>query len=184
MGENEKKTEKGETPEIERSFAPSDVEVDTDAEPPVPASVGRSRKRKFLIIGAVSLLVLIIGGVSYWLYSRQYESTDDAFVDADITQVSPKVSAYVQKVYVEGNQYVHKGDLLVELNPQDYQLRLEQAQAQLNNAKAQYQASLTNVDLTKATTAAAQQQARSNVQTASSNVDQTRAAANARQAQV
>jgi membrane fusion protein (multidrug efflux system) len=186
MGENEKQSTKNPdtSPDIERSFAPSDVVLDTDAEPEIPPTVGQRRKRKFIIIGAVVLLVLIVGGVSYWLYSRQFESTDDAFVDADITQVSPKVSAYVQKVYVDGNQYVHKGDLLVELNPQDYQLRLEQAQAQLNNAKAQYQASLTNVGLTKATTAAAQQQARSNVQTASSNVDQTRAAANARQAQV
>jgi len=129
-------------------------------------------------------VVLIFGGVSYWLYSRQYESTDDAFIDADITQVSPKVSAYVSKVYVDGNQYVHKGDLLVELNPQDYQNKVAQAKAQLENAKAQYNASLANVNLTKASTNAAQQQARSNVQTAASNVDQTRAGANARQAQV
>lgn len=186
MGENEKRSgsDTDAAPDIERSFAPSDVELDTDAEPEIPATVGQRRKRKFIIIGAIVLIVLVIGGVSYWLYSRQYESTDDASIDADITQVSPKVSAYVQKVYVEGNQYVHKGDLLVELNPQDYQLRLEQAQAQLDNAKAQYQASLANVDLTKASTSAAQQQARSNVQTATSNVDQTRAAANARQAQV
>ncbi|MFL6374160.1 MAG: efflux RND transporter periplasmic adaptor subunit [Pyrinomonadaceae bacterium] len=160
------------------------MELDTDAEPEIPATVGQRRKRKFIIIGAVVLIILVIGGVSYWLYSRQYESTDDAFVDADITQVSPKVSAYVQKVHVDGNQYVHKGDLLVELNPQDYQIRVEQAKAQLDNAKAQYQSSLANVSLTRASTTAAQQQARSNVQTATSNVDQTRAGANARQAQV
>src|SRR4051794_19111050 len=161
MGENEKQSASNtdKTPEIERSFAPSDVELDTDAEPEIPPSVGEKRKRKFIIIGAVVLLALIIGGVAYWLYSRQYESTDDAFIDADITQVSPKVSAYVQKVYVEGNQYVHKGDLLVELNPQDYQNKVAQAKAQLESAKAQYNASLANVSLTKASTSAAQQQA-------------------------
>jgi membrane fusion protein (multidrug efflux system) len=186
MGENEKQSSeaRAEERDVHGSFAPSDIELGTDAEPEIPATVGQRRKRKFIIIGAVVLVVLIIGGVSYWLYSRQFESTDDAFIDADITQVSPKVAAYVQKVYVEGNQYVHKGDLLVELNPQDYQLRLEQAKAQLENAKAGYQSSLANVSLTKATTNAAQQQARSNIQTATSNVDQTRAAANARQAQV
>src|SRR5262249_39336769 len=118
MGENEKQSSgsKGESPEIDRSFAPSDVELGTDAEPEIPQSVGQKRKRKFIIIGVVVLIVLLVGGVSYWLYSRQYESTDDAFIDADITQVSPKVAAYVAKVYVDGNQYVHKGDLLVELN--------------------------------------------------------------------
>lgn len=186
MGENEKLTSEktSETPDLDRSFAPSDVEVDTDAEPEIPASVGRSRKRKFLIIGATVLVLLIVAGVAYWLYARQYESTDDAFIDADITQVSPKVVAYVQKVHVEGNQFVHHGDLLVELDPRDYEIKLEQAKAQLENAKAAYQSSLANVDLTKATTNAAQQQARSNVLTATSNVDQTRAAANARQAQV
>ena len=186
MGENEKRSEQNTdaSPEIERSLAPSHVELGTDAEPEIPASVGQKRKRKFIIIGAVVLIVLVVGGVAYWLYSRQFESTDDAFVDADITQVSPKVSAYVAKVYVDGNQRVKKGDLLVELNPQDYQNKVEQAKAALENAKAQYQASQANVDLTKATTAAAQQQARSNVKTTSSNVDQSRAAANARQAQV
>jgi membrane fusion protein (multidrug efflux system) len=186
MGENEKQASggKGDVPEIDRSFAPSDVELGTDAEPAIPPSVGQKRKRKLIIIAAIALIVLIIGGISYWLYSRQFESTDDAFVDADITQVSPKVSAYVAKVYVDGNQRVKKGDLLVELNPQDYQNKVEQAKAALENAKAQYQASLANVDLTKATTAAAQLQAHSNVTTTSANVDQTRAAANARQAQV
>src|SRR5437763_4252007 len=144
MGENEKQTAKGETPEIERSFAPSDVEVDTDAEPEIPASVGRSRKRKFLIIGAVALVVLIVAGVSYWLYARQYESTDDAFVDADITQVSPKVSAYVKKVYVSSNQRVKKGDLLVDLDTADLESRLQQAKAQLEQARSQRTAAQAN----------------------------------------
>src|SRR5437764_14518723 len=101
MGENENQSNKNteHSPDIERSFAPSDVEVDTDAEPEIPATVGQRRKRKFIIIGAVALVILLIGGIAYWLYSRQFESTDDAFIDADITQVSPKVAAYVQNVY-------------------------------------------------------------------------------------
>src|SRR6478672_4379020 len=115
MGESEKQSSKNRAEErdIHGSFAPSDIEVHTDAEPEIPATVGQRRKRKFIIIGAVVLVVLLISGLAYWLYSRQFESTDDAFIDADITQVSPKVAAYVQKVDVNGNQFVHKGDLLV-----------------------------------------------------------------------
>jgi membrane fusion protein (multidrug efflux system) len=170
MTEQNSKTH-GTDPEIERSYAPSDVEVDTDAEPEIPASVGRGRKRKFLFIGAFVLLVLILGGVGYWVYARQFESTDDAFIDGDIVQISPKVSAYVAKVDVASNQFVHKGDLLVELNPQDLELRLEQAKAQLENARAQYNASIANVTLTKATTSAAQQAAQANLNAANRAVD-------------
>src|SRR5689334_3033015 len=70
-------------------------------------------KRPAFLIGAVIVfLVAAILGVRYWLYARSHESTDDAFIDAHITQVSPKVSGYVIKVYVDSNQQVNKGDLL------------------------------------------------------------------------
>jgi len=59
MGENEKQSTNNSdaSPDIERSFAPSDVELDTDAEPELPAVVGQRRKRKFIIIGAVALII-------------------------------------------------------------------------------------------------------------------------------
>src|SRR5215472_6786843 len=70
---------------------------DSDVDPVVVETTGeKKRKRKrILYIGAAALIILIIAGTAYWLYARQYESTDDAFIQADITQVSPKVSAYV-----------------------------------------------------------------------------------------
>jgi membrane fusion protein (multidrug efflux system) len=99
-------------------------------------------------------------------------------------QISPKVTAYVAKVYVKGNQPVHKGDLLVELDARDFETRLEQAKAQLRTAEAQKNQSQANVSLTRRTTEASQTQARSNVETAQSNVEQTRAAANAKQSEI
>ncbi|MET0754422.1 MAG: HlyD family secretion protein, partial [Pyrinomonadaceae bacterium] len=125
-----------------------------------------------------------VAGFIYWLYARQFESTDDAFVDGDIVQVSPKVSAYVAKVYVKGNQLVHKGDLLVELEAKDYEVKLEQAKAALRTAQAQRNQAAANVDLTRKTTGASQTQARSNVSTAQSNVEQTRLAAESKQSQI
>ena len=143
------------------------------------------KKRRFplVIVGAVALIA-IIGGLIYWLYARQFESTDDAFIDGDVVQISPKIASYVTKVYVKGNQKVKKGDLLVELNTQDFDARLEQAKAQLRTAQAQKNQSQANVDLTRKTTQASQTQARSNVQTAQSNVTQTKVAADARASQI
>ncbi len=140
-------------------------------------------KTLFYIIGAV-VLIGAIGGLIYWLNARQYESTDDAFIEGDIVQISPKVSAYVTKVYVDSNQLVHKGDLLVELNSKDYEAKLEQAQAELRAAQAQKNQSQAQVALTKATTTASQTQAVSGVEAARNNVQQTSAAADAKQSQI
>src|SRR6266576_3209862 len=71
-------------------------------------------KRPAFLIGAVVVLLIVaIVGLRYWLYARSHESTDDAFVDGNIVQVSPKVSGYVSKVYVTDNQLVKEGDVLV-----------------------------------------------------------------------
>lgn len=163
--------------------APAAVEHDDDVE--VESTPAKNGKRKrILYIGAAVVLIGAIVGTMYWLYARQFESTDDAFIEADITQVSPKVSAYVKKIYVDNNQYVHKGDLLIELDPSDIQVRLQAAQAQLEQARSQRSAAAANVDLTQATTAASRQTAQSGVQTAQTNVEQQRLAAQAKQAQI
>ncbi|MBV9215760.1 MAG: HlyD family secretion protein [Acidobacteria bacterium] len=152
--------------------------------PPPEKKERAPRKKKLLVIGGITVLVIAIVGLAYWLYARQFESTDDAFIDGDIVQIAPKIAAYVTKVDVKGNQFVHKGDLLVELDPQDVKSRLEAAEAQLAAAQSQYSQALANVNLTRRSTGASQQQARSNVQTATSNVEQTRLGADAKKAQV
>lgn len=147
---------------------------------PVPAG----KRRKFLYIGAGVVLILAIAGTIYWLYARQFESTDDAFVDGDIIQINPKVSAHVASIPVKTNQFVRKGDLLVELDPADIDAKIQQAKAQLETAKSQRTQAQANLALTTKTTTAGQSQAASNVETAKSNVDQTRAAASAKQKMV
>src|SRR5690349_20176890 len=57
------------------------------------------RRPAFLIVAVIVLLIAAIFGIRYWLYSRSHESTDDAFIDAHITPVSPKVSGYIAKVH-------------------------------------------------------------------------------------
>lgn len=152
-----------------------------DADPTEAENAPKKSRKVPILIGASVLIIAVVAGTIYWLYARQYESTDDAFIDGDVVQISPKVAAYVAKVYVKSNQSVHKGDLLIELNTQDYQARLEQAKAQLRTAEAQKSSSQASVDLTRKTTEATQAQANSNVETARSNVQQTKAAAGAKQ---
>ncbi len=181
----EKPSEKTvEEPEMSETFdeKPEDKESHEEAEAEDKQKKPRS-KLPFIIIGAI-VLVGAIGGLIYWLNARHYESTDDAFIDGDVIRVSPKVSAYISKIYVKSNQPVHKGDLLVELDTKDYEAKLTQAKAQLLVAQAQREQSKAQVNLTRATSNASQAQARSNVETTQKNVDQTRAAAEAKQSQI
>src|SRR5258708_6563236 len=62
-------------------------------------------KRPAFLIGAVVVLLIVaIVGLRYWLYARSHESTDDAFIDGHIVQISPKAAGYISKVYVKDNQ--------------------------------------------------------------------------------
>jgi membrane fusion protein, multidrug efflux system len=72
----------------------------------------------------------------WWLHTRDYESTDDAFVDARNVSVSPQVVGAITEVPVTDNQLVQPGGLLVLIDPRDYQAAFAQAQAQVGQAKA------------------------------------------------
>jgi len=135
------------------------------------------RRPGVLIAVALGLLVIIFFGGRYWLYARSHESTDDAFIDGHIIQVSPKVSGYVLKVYVTDNQQVKAGDLLAELDPRDLEAKLDQAKAALNAGAAQRKQADTQVTLTRVSTRANVQQASAGVQQARSNIRGARAGA-------
>jgi membrane fusion protein (multidrug efflux system) len=81
--------------------------------------------------------ILLIGGGYYWLTSGASVSTDDAFVKQDIVSVSAQVNGPVSQVFVRNGSQVKRGDLLFRIDPQPYQVALEQAQAQLAAAKLQ-----------------------------------------------
>lgn len=159
-----------------------------------PESPEKKARRKFIIISVVVLLALL-GGFFYWR-STFSEDTDDAQVDGDLYQVSARVAGQVVKVYVQDNQEVKAGDVIAEIDPRDYQVALEQAQAQLANAKAGYVQASSNVPITSVdvrtqqtstgsdvTSAEAQVAvANKNVAAAEARVEQ--AAANAKKAQL
>lgn len=148
------------------------------AEPPGEVTKRPLYKRKgFLIIAGAILLIGAIIGVRYWLYARAHESTDDAFIDGHIIQISPKAAGYIAKIYVNDNQPVKAGDLLVEIDPRDYEVRVRQAQAALDAGLARENEAKRNVTLTRATSAATVQQARAAVQRSRSEVASQQAGA-------
>ena len=100
----------------------------------------------------VVVLVLIVGGFFAWRYFESYESTDDAQIDGHLMPLSARISGYVSSVNVNDNQYVTAGTVLVEIDPKDYQVALEKAQADLADAQATAQSQNINVPITSINT--------------------------------
>lgn len=127
----------------------SDVEqLETQKSSPPPAANTRGRRRAFTIFFLV-LLAAAIAGLIYWLHARQFESTDDAEVDAHLAPVSSRIDGTITSVFVDNNQMVKPGDALVDLDPRDYTAALDQALAQLAEARSMVIAQLPNVPITQ-----------------------------------
>jgi len=105
------------------------------------------------IIFAVALMVAVTAGVSWWVYARQFETTDDAQVDGHFAQLSTRVSGTVLYVNpdVENDHYVTAGTVLARLDPSDYQAEVDHAQAILDNKRAEAQSAGLQVSITQAT---------------------------------
>jgi len=95
-------------------------------------------KRRLLIF--LFLVVLVsLGFFAHWyLKGRFYESTDNAYVQGEITRVSSQLSARIDGVLVQDNQHVNKGDLLVRLEADDFRFAVERARATLDTRQAEH----------------------------------------------
>lgn len=93
-------------------------------------------EKKRVIVPTITGLILLIFGFIVSINSMYYKSTDDAFVEGHIVTVAPRVSGPVEKLYIEDNKEVKKGDLLLEIDPKDYETKLKQSKAKLEEAKA------------------------------------------------
>jgi len=96
--------------------------------------------RKPLVrLGLILLLLIFIGaGLGYWYYLSIYVSTDDAYVDGFVGMVSPQVPGRVHQIFVDNNDFVNKGQILVTLEPQDYHVAVAQAEANLNRLRQDF----------------------------------------------
>jgi len=110
----------------------------------------RTKLRTALLI--LIPLFAVAGSILLWRYFASYESTDDAQVDVHLYPVSARVSGYVVKVNVTDNQYVQQGAVLVEIDPRDYQVAVDKAQADLANAEATARSLNISVPITSVST--------------------------------
>jgi membrane fusion protein, multidrug efflux system len=138
--------------------------------------------RKF-IISAVVILLVIGAAIFYWR-STFSEDTDDAQVDGDLYQVSSRVTGQVIKVYVEDNQPIKVGDPIAEIDPRDYQVALEQAQANLASSQAAAIQATVNVPITSVNVNTSVSTTGSDVQGSTASVEQARKEAQAAEARV
>jgi membrane fusion protein (multidrug efflux system) len=101
-----------------------------------PVRAARSRYRRLLRLGVILLLVVAagIGGTEWWLEARNWISTDDAFIDVHMVQISPQVAGRVARVLITDNQQVRAGQPLLDIDPADFQARLDQATANQQSA--------------------------------------------------
>ena len=107
-------------------------------------------RRRGIIIAVVLVLALVAAGL--WWHSTYSESTDDAQVNGHLIQVSARIAGQVAKVYVDENQVVKAGDTIAELDPADYQVAVENAEAALASAQANAAAANVNVPITTVNT--------------------------------
>ncbi|MGH8444771.1 MAG: HlyD family secretion protein [Solimonas sp.] len=128
--------------------------------------------RTLLIAGLVALTLAV--AVLWWL-SRGHESTDDAFIQTDITMIAPRVSGTVIAVHIADNQAVKTGDVLLELDPADYLTRVRQAEANLAAAQAQVDSAGADLTMTQTSAPAAVAQAQAALQAARAQAERAQA---------
>jgi membrane fusion protein (multidrug efflux system) len=135
--------------QLQEADAPRRTEPTDNRRDASAANSTAEGRRRTLLFAAILGAVIVIAAVSFWLYSSTYESTDDAQVDGHLDGITSRIDGEVKAVHVEEDQSVQAGDLLIELDPRDYQVALEQAQAQLLKAQAGVRAEHPNLPITQ-----------------------------------
>lgn len=125
--ESESKPEKTQGPNQEKSLGPDKKAEQQPKKQPEKTPL--YKRRGFIPVVVIIAVVLIVALVIIWFVLRQYVYTDDAYIDGHVTQISARVASQVLAVRVADNQLVHKGQLLIELDPTTFQVALDQAKA-------------------------------------------------------
>ena len=151
-------------------------------QPEQKAPEAPKKSRKGLIIIVVLILILAAGGF-YW-HSTYSEDTDDAQISGHLIQISTRINGTVVKINVDENQYIPKGTVIAELDPSDYQVAVENAEAAVASAKAAADAAKVNVPITSVNTSSNLHSAGADVSGAHASVVQAERQVEAAQAKV
>jgi membrane fusion protein (multidrug efflux system) len=135
--------------------------LDDTTHPVARSSKARPQRKRAVQLAIIGLCVIAAAaGVLYYLHIRGYESTDDAFIEGSVIQVSARVAGQVLRVHVQDNQHVNRGDLIAEIDPEDYDARVAEARAKSADMSARADAAQSNVLLTSTVTGAVLMQTR------------------------
>ena len=133
----------------------------------------RKKRRPFVLFVALAVLaLLILGAVYYWLSTRTVVDTDDAFTDGYVQNIAPQVAGRVVSLDVVDNQFVKKGQALIHIDPRSFIDDRDQAQAQLDTAKAQFAGQKLASEVAKKNFPAALQVAQANLAAAKASLAQ------------
>jgi membrane fusion protein (multidrug efflux system) len=164
------RSEKGDQPPQKRQ---DERQSHEGASPDDDKQQGRKpRSRWPLVVLALAVVAAIIGGVIYWLMTRDLESTDDAYTDGNAVAFAAKVSGYVTELNIDDNSFVHKGDLLLKIDPRDYIAARDQASASLALAKSQLSSAQVDLAIERVRAPATLQQAQAQLAQAKANQTQ------------
>jgi membrane fusion protein, multidrug efflux system len=144
----------------------------------------KGKKPVALILAGLGVGAIAAGtfGYRYWQHASTHQETDNATVAGHVHQVSSRIPGTVGEVLVSDNQLVQPGQLLVKLDPRDYQSKVQQAEAALQNARRQAQAAEANIALTSQTTSGKTTQAQGDVSGAVASISTAQAAVKEAQA--
>lgn len=170
---------------------PAEAEKTQPNPKPLPATErdfhrrpSRTQSPGFRIAIVIGVIVLLVVGFFVYRYVTSYESTDDAQIDGHINSVSARVSGHVTKLNVQDNQFVQAGTVLVEIDPSDYQIALQRAKADFEDAQASARAAGVNVPITSVSTNSQMSGAEAEVESARAGIQQARQQLEAAKAQL
>jgi membrane fusion protein, multidrug efflux system len=146
--------------------------------------LSRTGSPGFRVGMAIGVIVLLVAGIFVYRYLGSYESTDDAQVDGHINSVSARVAGHVVRLNVQDNQFVQAGTVLVEIDPADYQVALQRAQADLADARAMATAAGVDVPITSVSTSSQISSTQAEADSARAGIQAARQQAEAAQAQL
>ena len=123
---------------------------DSNARDPADRRGVLDRRPVKLGLALVAAAILSVGGLRFWNYLQSYEWTDDAEIDGHLDPISTRINDTVIRVYVENTYHVKAGQTLVDLDPRDYQVAVENAAANLAQAQQGVKAAQQNYELSVA----------------------------------
>jgi membrane fusion protein, multidrug efflux system len=160
----------------------ADATPASGGQPEQKAPEAPKKSRRGLII-VIVLILVIAAGAFYW-HSTYSEDTDDAQISGHLIQISTRINGQVVKINVDENQYIAKGTVIAELDPSDYQVAVENAEAAVASAKAAADAAKVNVPITSVNTSSNLHSAGADVSGAHASVEQAERQVEAAQAKV